>query len=193
MTIAILASTSGSDLPAVFKLKTEGIDFFLITNKPQCGALEKAKNAAVPTHIVEPTGKTREAFDEEILKILETEKADFVFLIGYMRIVTGVLITPWKRKIFNIHPSLLPAFAGGMDTDVHAEVLKRGCKITGATLHEVTEEVDSGPIVDQKSCRVEATDTPETLKHKVQKLEQEMLVDCIRNLQKSPLVSVAPF
>ncbi len=182
MKIAILASTSGSDLPAVFALQQEGIDFFLITNKPQCGAIEKAKNTAVPVYIVEATGKKREEFDEEILKILEAEKADYVFLIGYMRIITHVLTTPWKGKIFNIHPSLLPAFAGGMDKDVHSEVLKRGCKITGATLHEVTDEVDGGPIVDQQSCRVEKNDTPETLKKKVQELEQEMLVKYIRKI-----------
>lgn len=185
MRIAILASTSGTDLPSVFALQNEGVEFLLITNKPECGAVEKAKNAGVPVFALEGTGKTREEFDTEVLEILAKEKADYIMLIGYMRIISEKFVNAWRGKICNIHPSLLPAFAGGMDTDVHSEVLKRGCKITGATLHEVTEVVDGGPIINQKACRVEDSDTPETLKTKVQKLEQEMLVEWIQKLQKS--------
>ena len=80
----------------------------------------------------------------------------------------------------NIHPSLLPAFAGGMDKDVHAEVLKAGVKETGCTLHFVDESVDSGPIILQKKVNVEKNETIESLKAKVQKAEQEVIVKALK-------------
>ena len=80
----------------------------------------------------------------------------------------------------NIHPSLLPAFAGGMDKDVHAEVLKSGVKETGCTLHFVTEDVDKGPIILQKKVDIEENETVETLKAKVQKAEQEVILEAIK-------------
>ena len=80
----------------------------------------------------------------------------------------------------NIHPSLLPAFAGGMDKDVHKEVLNAKVKVTGATLHFVTENVDSGPIILQKEVRIEENETVGTLKEKVQKAEQEIILKAIR-------------
>ena len=80
----------------------------------------------------------------------------------------------------NIHPSLLPAFAGGMDKDVHQEVLSYGCKVTGCTLHFVDESVDGGPIILQKEVKVEENETSERLKEKVQKAEQEIIVKAIK-------------
>ena len=79
----------------------------------------------------------------------------------------------------NIHPSLLPAFAGGMDKNVHAAILEHGCKVTGCTLHFVDEGADTGPIVVQKATKVEEDDTVDALKEKVQKLEGEALIEAI--------------
>ena len=80
----------------------------------------------------------------------------------------------------NIHPSLLPAFAGGMDKDVHAEVLKSGVEETGCTLHFVTEDVDTGPIIMQKKVKIDKNETIESLKAKVQKAEQEVIVKALK-------------
>jgi len=104
-----------------------------------------------------------------------------ILLIGYMRILSPTFTTKYKNKILNVHPSLLPKFAGGMDTNVHEEVLKAGEKETGCTIHLVDEGVDTGKIILQKSYQIKSADTPETLKQKVQKLEGEAFIEVIKN------------
>lgn len=176
MNIAVLASTNGSNLPSFFShAKSLAIPCVLITNKPNCKAIEKAIAAGVEHIYVDPTGKTREAFDAEVLKILQQKNIEHVFCIGYMRIISSVLINAFPSALYNIHPSLLPSFGGGMDADVHAQVLQKGCRISGATLHLISEAVDEGPILLQKSCPVMENDTSETLKQRVQAIEQQML------------------
>ena len=88
----------------------------------------------------------------------------------------------WAGKILNVHPSLLPKYAGGMDTNVHSEVLRNNDHETGCTIHFVTEEVDSGPILVQKKCSVNKKDTISSLKEKVQKLEGEAFIEAIKTL-----------
>ena len=97
-----------------------------------------------------------------------------------MSSLSGWLVNKWENKIMNIHPSLLPAFASGMDKDVHAEVLKAGVKETGCTMHFVTEEVDTGPIILQKKVSVDENETIESLKAKVQEAEQEIIVKALK-------------
>jgi phosphoribosylglycinamide formyltransferase-1 len=100
-------------------------------------------------------------------------------LIGYMRILSNQFVAQWNNKVINVHPSLLPAFAGGIDLDVHRAVLASGIKETGCTVHKVTTEVDGGPIVVQKACPVMVNDTIKTLKARVQALEGKALVEAI--------------
>lgn len=184
MNIAVLASTNGSNLPSFFEYaQSIGISCILIVNKPECGAIEKAKQYSVPYFFIDPTNTSRETFDTEILQILQENNINHVFCIGYMRIISSVLINAYPDKIYNIHPSLLPSFAGGMDSNVHAEVLQKGCKISGATLHSISEKVDEGPILLQQSCRIEKQETPESLKQKVQLLEQKMLRSYLQYLK----------
>jgi folate-dependent phosphoribosylglycinamide formyltransferase PurN len=90
----------------------------------------------------------------------------------------------WKDKILNVHPSLLPKYAGGMDNNVHEEVLKNKDLETGCTIHFVTEKLDAGPILVQKRCAVEKNDTPLTLKEKVQVLEGEAFLEAIKLIQQ---------
>jgi phosphoribosylglycinamide formyltransferase-1 len=96
-----------------------------------------------------------------------------------MRILTPIFVDSWRGKIINVHPSLLPEFAGGMDTDVHEQVILAKKKESGCTVHLVEEEVDSGQILVQKKCPIAITDTPESLKEKVQRLEGEALIEAI--------------
>jgi phosphoribosylglycinamide formyltransferase-1 len=116
---------------------------------------------------------SREAFDKSVMDTLDYFETDLVVLGGFMRILGPEICEKYKNRIINIHPSLLPKFAGGMDTDVHQAVIDAGEKETGMTIHIVAEEVDTGPIVLQKSVEVSPDDTPETLKEKVQTLEKE--------------------
>jgi len=196
MKIAIFSSTRGTVLPEVFDLQNtpeKNIEFVFFTNVENCEARKKAEISGIPAFFVNPKKenpeisgeiiqKTREEFDTEIIEILQKENVDFIFLIGYMRIISGVFVNAFSQKILNIHPSLLPAFAGGMDNDVHSAVLDAGCKVSGATLHYVTEEVDAGKIFAQKSCEISEDETPESLKGKVQKLERKMICEAILGL-----------
>lgn len=127
--------------------------------------------------------------------MLTEAKVDLVLLIGYMRIVSPSFVARWKWRCLNVHPSLLPDFAGGMDTDVHAAVISAGKTESGCTVHFVEDEVDGGFIVVQKRCSVDPdVDTPDTLKTRVQQLEGEALIEAInmfRNERIGPIVGGA--
>lgn len=192
--IAILASTRATDSQRIIDEINNGvlkgkakIEVF-ICDKKNAYALERAKNNNIEGIFLDPKNfKNREEYDEEILKILKQKKIDLVLLIGYMRILTKKFIEEYRNRIMNIHPSLLPAFSGGMDLNVHKEVLKYGCKVTGCTLHFADENVDSGPIIIQKVCNVEENDNEETLKEKVQKLEQDAFIEAIKLFEEGKI------
>lgn len=102
-----------------------------------------------------------------------------------MRILSSKFCKEWNGRILNVHPSLLPKYAGGMDTNVHEEVIKNGDLETGCTIHFVTEAVDSGPILIQKKCSVDKNETPDSLKTKVQALEGDAFIEAIKLFQKN--------
>lgn len=186
--LIVLGSTRGTDMQAIIDaIKNGELDAkieIVISNKPDAYILERARQNGIEAVYVgikkDGVKKMRQGFDAKVLKILEQKPVDLVLLIGYMRILSPLFIQKFKGRIFNVHPSLLPAFAGGMDMDVHAEVLKAGVRETGCTVHIVDEGVDTGPVVIQKKCPVEAEETAETLKAKVQALEGEALIEAIK-------------
>jgi folate-dependent phosphoribosylglycinamide formyltransferase PurN len=104
-----------------------------------------------------------------------------------MRFLSPWFVNKYKNKIMNIHPSLLPKYAGGMDIDVHKEVLKNKEKITGATLHFADEGADTGPIIMQKEVNISKNETVDSLKDKVQKAEQEIIVKAIDLFEKKKI------
>lgn len=176
--VAVLASTNGTNFQSLIDARKAGVlkdnveISCLVTNK-ECGAVEKAKSANIPYHIVDQNDKTREEFDKEVMRILDEHEIDLIVLGGYMRIISNEMVDKYRNRIINIHPSLLPKYGGGMDVSVHQSVIDAGEKETGMTIHLLDEGVDTGPIVLQKSCHVDPSDTPETLKNKVQSLEKE--------------------
>lgn len=183
--IAVLGSTRGTDLQAILDAQSAGTlqpaqVVLVVSNKPDAYILERARQANVPTVVIPSKGKAREDFDRELLQVLHDHKIDLVLLIGFMRILSPTIIDQYPQRIMNIHPSLLPKYAGGMNMDVHAEVLKNKETVTGCTLHYVTSTVDEGPIVLQKEVPVLPDDTPETLKTRVQQAEQEALLQGIQ-------------
>lgn len=182
--IAVLGSTRGTDLQALLDAQAagqlQGAEIVVVvSNKPDAYILERAQAAGVETVVVASQGKTREEFDTELLRELQQRSIDLIILIGFMRILSPVIIREYAMRIMNIHPSLLPHYAGGMNMDVHAEVLKNQETVTGCTLHYVTEQVDEGPIILQKEVPVLSNDTPETLKARVQVAEQQVLLQGI--------------
>ena len=186
--LGILASTRATDMQAVIDAinskKLNAVISVVISNKPDAYALERAKSHKIRAVFIESKNKEREQFDKEVSKILDKNNADLILLIGYMRILSPWFVKKYKNKIMNIHPSLLPKYPGGMDLDVHKEVLKNREKITGCTLHFVDDSIDGGPIIMQKEVKIEQNETPDTLKAKVQKAEQEIIVKSIDLYEK---------
>ena len=181
--LGVIGSTNGTDLQAVLDAVGSGElnaeVSVVLSNQKNAYILERAENHNVPAVFVSHKGKTREEFDAEMTGVLKEYGVDLVLLVGFMRILSAGFCHEWQNKLLNVHPSLVPKYAGGMDTNVHKEVLKNGDTQTGCTIHFVTDEVDGGPILVQKKCNVESDDTAETLKIKVQQLEGEAFIEVI--------------
>ena len=181
--LGVIGSTNGTDLQAVLDAVGSGElnaeVSVVLSNQKNAYILERAENHNVPAVFVSHKGKTREEFDAEMTGVLKEYGVGLVLLVGFMRILSAGFCREWQNKLLNVHPSLLPKYAGGMDTNVHKEVLKNGDTQTGCTIHFVTDEVDGGPILVQKKCNVESDDTAETLKIKVQQLEGEAFIEVI--------------
>jgi len=145
--------------------------------------LERAKKHGIETFSVDYSKfETREDAEKKIAEKFREKETELILLIGFMRLLTPYFVNEFKGKIWNIHPSLLPKYAGGMNLDIHSEVLKNKDKETGCTLHEVIEQVDAGKIILQKKTAVQDDDTPDTLKGKVQKLEQECFLEALKSV-----------
>ncbi len=187
--LGVLGSTKGTDLQAIIASinlkKLDATVEVVISNSSNAYILERATKHNIPNFFISHLGKEREQFDDEISTILKKYEVALVLLIGFMRILSATFCREWKGRILNVHPSLLPKYAGGMDTNVHAEVIKNRDKETGCTIHFVTADVDSGPILIQKKCSVEKNDTPDSLKKKVQSLEGEAFIDAIKFFQNN--------
>ena len=181
--VGVIGSTKGTDLQAILdSIKSGNLDAnisIVISNRTGAYILKRAQNHGIPSVFIDHKDRTRKEFDSEMTKILKKNKVDLVLLIGFMRILSSKFCNDWEGRILNVHPSLLPKYAGGMDTNVHEEVLRNKDKETGCTIHFVTNKVDSGPILIQKRCLVEPDDTVESLKSKVQKLEGEAFLEAI--------------
>ncbi len=181
--LAVLGSTNGTDLRAIMaaisKGELEAEVSVVISNRKSAYILEHARNYDVPAIFISHKEKAREEFDAEMTIVLNKRGVDLVLLIGFMRILSSEFCRVWQNKLLNVHPSLLPEYAGGMDTNIHEEVLKNGDTETGCTIHFVTEEVDGGPILVQKKCPVYDNDNVDTLKVKVQALEGRAFVEAI--------------
>jgi len=187
--LGVIGSTKGTDLHAIFDaIKTGELNAqacVVMSNRKSAYILERAKNHNVPAVFISHKGKSREEFDAEITSLLKDHNVDLVLLIGFMRILSPEFCREWRDRLLNVHPSLLPKYAGGVDTNVHKDVLNNGETETGCTIHFVTDEVDGGPILIQKKCNVEPDETVETLKTKVQKLEGEAFIEAIQLIQNN--------
>ncbi len=150
----------------------------VVSNHPSARALDRAKQAGVPTEIVpHQEYPSRERFDLEVVNRLKTHNVNCVVLAGFMRIVTPILLDAFPRRVLNIHPSLLPAFPG-----MHAQrqALHYGVKVTGCTVHLVDGGTDTGPVVGQRSVPVFERDTEETLTERVLQQEHELLPQALQ-------------
>ena len=190
--LGVLGSTRGTDLGAILSAinnkKLVAEVSVVISNRENAYILTRAKNHNVPSFFISHKDKSREEFDRDVTTILKQYNVELVLLIGFMRILSAEFCQAWRDRVLNVHPSLLPKYAGGMDMNVHEEVLKNGDHETGCTIHFVTETVDGGPVLVQKRCTVETNETMATLKLKVQALEGGAFIEAIQLIQNNKYV-----
>tara|TARA_B100000745_G_scaffold135309_1_gene88390 strand:+ start:306 stop:890 length:585 start_codon:yes stop_codon:yes gene_type:complete len=190
--LGVLGSTKGTDLKAILSAinnkKLAAEVSVVISNRENAYILTRAKNHNVPSFFLSHKNKSREDFDRGVTTILKQYNVKLVLLIGFMRILSAEFCQAWRDRVLNVHPSLLPKYAGGMDINVHEEVLKNGDHETGCTIHFVTETLDGGPVLVQKRCTVETDDTIVTLKSKVQDLEGRAFIEAIQLIQNNQYV-----
>jgi phosphoribosylglycinamide formyltransferase-1 len=182
--VGVLGSTRGTALHGVLDAVATGtlaVDItVVISDRATAPILDRARRYGVPALFIDPSGLKRAEYDARVTEALQQAGAQLVLMVGYMRIVSAAFVEAWRGRLLNVHPSLLPAFGGMMDKGVHEAVLAAGVPETGCTIHQVTEDVDAGPIVLQKRCPVLPGDTADTLKERVQALEQTAFVDVLR-------------
>jgi phosphoribosylglycinamide formyltransferase-1 len=184
LNVGVLGSTRGTALQeildAIAARKIDAEIAMVISDRRDAPILERATSHGVSALFLDPAGLKRESYDLQVSDVLRDAGVELVLMIGYMRIVSAAFVETWKGKLLNVHPSLLPAFGGLMNQKVHEAVLAAGVSETGCTIHQVTDEVDGGPIVLQKRCPVLPGDTVETLKNRVQALEQAAFVEVLQ-------------
>lgn len=184
--IGILASGNGTNLQAIIDKSRNGqipVRVAVVISDRNAFALRRARDHNIPAYIVKPGEyDSQREYEQQMVDILKKHGSELVVLSGFMKILSPHFIDSFKGRIINIHPSLIPAFCGkgfyGMK--VHEAVIDYGVKITGATVHFVDENVDSGPIIIQKAVAVEDSDTPETIAQKVHEIEHEILPEALK-------------
>ncbi len=175
MNIAVFVSGGGTNLQALIDAQERGeikngkITFVLASNE-NAYALERAKKAGIESAVVSRKAyDSKEAYDKAILDVLENRDIDLIVLAGFLSILGEELISRYRNKIINIHPSLIPLFCGDgfYGKRVHTAVLNSGVKVTGATAHFVNEITDGGAIILQKAVPVEQGDNEDILQYRV--------------------------
>jgi phosphoribosylglycinamide formyltransferase-1 len=191
--IAVFVSGGGTNLQALIdaqksgKIKSGEIKLVL-SNSPSAYALERAKNASIPTAVV--TKKqlgSQAAFEGEIKRILRENGIEMIVLAGFMAILSEDFTSAYPKRIINIHPSLIPSFCGKgfYGLHVHEAALSYGVKVTGATVHFVNEIPDGGQIILQKAVKVQKGDTPEKLQRRVmEQAEWKILPEACEKVAK---------
>jgi len=184
MKIGILISGRGSNMAAIIDAVASGEIpdsevAVVISDKSQAAGLAKAEDRGVETVVIERRGRPREEHDAEIVSELTKRNVDLVCLAGYMRLLSPAFVRAFSNRIINIHPSLLPEFAG---LNVHERVIASGAKVSGCSVHYVDEELDHGPVILQKEVPVLSEDTPETLAARVLDQENRLYVKAIKGL-----------
>lgn len=173
--IAVLVSGGGTNLQALIDAEKSGIITsgkieLVISNKDGAYALTRAENADIKTYtVLRKVLGSQEAFENEIIRILDENQIDVIVLAGFMSILSEKFTAHYEKRILNVHPSLIPSFCGEgfYGLRVHEAALKKGVKVTGATVHFVNEIPDGGEIIMQKAVEIEDGDTPEILQKRV--------------------------
>ena len=166
MRLGVMCSGNGTNFENIVNNCTEHEVVLMVHNKKNCGAVERAERLGIP-HV---RLKTKQ--DDERIELFKVWRVDYIILAGYMRILSPKFINAFPNKIINIHPSLLPKYKG---LNAIGQALESGDLNTGCTVHYVTEELDSGTIIEQSIVPICPDDTLDTLTHRVQQAEHRLL------------------
>lgn len=184
--LGVLASGGGTNLQAIIDRSASGRlpahVGVVIGNNSRSGAFARARRAGIPAfHLSGRTHPQPGALDRAIAETLRSHGVNLVVLVGYMKKLGPVTLENFRDRIINIHPALLPAFGGkGMYGDlVHEAVVRSGVEVSGATVHFVDGDYDTGPVILQRSIRVQPEETPDSLARKVLAVEHELLSEVI--------------
>ncbi len=180
--VGVLASGTGSNFAAIIKAVEDGqlnIELaVLICNRPTAGALELATRAGIPTVVLDHRAfGSREQFDAELVSVLTEARVGLVVMAGFDRLVTSVFLRPFRDRVLNIHPALLPSFKG---THAQRQAVDYGVRISGATVHFVDEDVDHGPIVAQAAVAIDPFADSKTTAELILQQEHQLYPIAIR-------------
>ena len=173
--IAVLVSGGGTNLQALIDAKAagkipEGEFAAVVASSPDAYALQRAEKAGIPTYVINRKDySSNQELTIALTALLQEQKIDLIVLAGFMYILTRELVDAYPNAILNVHPALIPSFCGEgcYGLHVHEKALAYGVKVSGATVHFVSEECDGGPIILQKAVNVEEGDTPEVLQRRI--------------------------
>ena len=178
--IAVLVSGGGTNLQALIDSQKSGVIKsgkieLVISNNPEAYALERAKDAGIDALVIAKKDcGPQVAFEDKIVAALEEYEIDIIVLAGFMSILSERFTSRYRRRIINVHPSLIPSFCGKgfYGLKVHEAALEKGVKVTGATVHFVNEIPDGGEIIMQKAVTIRKNDTPESLQKRVMRIAE---------------------
>jgi len=189
LNIVVFSSGSGSNFQAIIDhIRDKSLDakiLAFICDNPQARAIERARANQIPAYLFDAKKyPTREDYDLDIKKTIDSLKPDLIILAGYLKIIkSSELLSAYRHRILNIHPSLLPAFKGS--TNAQEEAFNHGCKVAGLTIHFVTEDVDGGQIIYQEAVDISNCNSAEQVREKILKCEHrafstviQMFNDC---------------
>ncbi len=179
--IAVFCSGNGSNFEALVKANRRGRFpgriAVMVTDNPNAFAIERAKRLRIPVLFVDPSAfASKEEYEKALLKELRLWRVEWILLAGFMRILSPVFVRRYKRRILNIHPSLLPAFKGRSGIK---DAFEYGVKVTGVTIHFVDEQVDHGPIVLQGCVKIREGEDLASLEQRIHKLEHRLYPEAV--------------
>jgi phosphoribosylglycinamide formyltransferase-1 len=188
--IAVLASGNGTNLQAIIDNIKKGllsVDLVLVVSDRRAAfALKRAEKAGIRAVFIDPKSfGSRQAYEEELVRVLGKARVDYVILAGFMRILGSYFVKKFRNKILNIHPALLPAFKGMGSIK---EAARYGVKVTGVTVHFVDEKTDHGPIIAQEAVDIRDHESVEDLEARIHKVEHQLYSDAIRKVLSGKLV-----
>lgn len=184
--LAVFVSGSGSNLQAIIDAKVPTVEIALVfSNNPNAYAIERIKKYGISSLVIDHSGySSREDYEKEILRSIEPYNIDLIALAGFMRILSPYFVSRFKNRIMNLHPALLPAFAG---INSVKRALEYGVKYTGCTVHFVDEGVDTGPIILQSVVPISENDTEDSLLEKIHEEEHRIYPEAIRLFSEGKL------